>query len=145
MGAVVDGDDDPIIAGCAAVAAPRDDEEEDCLDEKTFVSGTILTQYVRRRSVEDLGFAAVLGGEAQGMHSVDANVPVPMPVPVTFAFGRGADVAGVGVGSHKHDDPMSKSLSGLGLIRVGRAPSVSAIVSGIAIPSVCDSRSRCTF
>jgi hypothetical protein len=149
----IDGDDDPLAGcGCAAVAAPRDgeweddrNEEEDSFDEKTFVSGTILTHFrvnVRRRSVEKPGFAAILE-EAQGMYSVggpDADASVPEPV--TFAFGRGGQViVGVGVGNHKCDStPMPmfkfkfKFLSGLRLVRVGGGPrAASAIVSGIAI------------
>jgi hypothetical protein len=149
----VDGDDP--LAGCAAAASrvgEWEEEPEDSFDEKTFVSGTILTHFrvnVRRRSAKDLGFAAVLG-EAQGMHSIDGpDASASVPEPVTFAFGRGTEVVGVGVGvgSHKRDSmPMFKFLlSGLGLVRVGNGrPSASAaIVNGIAILIV--SRSRCAF
>jgi hypothetical protein len=76
---------------------------------------------VRRRSVDDLGFSAVLG-EAQGMYSVDSP-DARVPESVTFAFGRGAEVVvdvGVGVGSHERDPMMFKFLSGLlRLVRVG--------------------------
>jgi hypothetical protein len=158
---VVDGDGDPLAVGVAATAAAalRDgeweedgNEEEDNFDEKTFVSGTILTYFrvnVRRRSAKDLGFAEVLG-DAQGMYSVggpDADASVPEPV--TFAFGRGEEVVGVGVGvgNHKRDSMLKfkfKFLSGLRLVRAGGGPSAaSAIVSGIAILSV--SRLRCAF
>ena len=157
MGAI-DGDDDPLAECRCAVAAPRDgereedgNEEEDSFDEKTFVNGTILTHFrvnVRRRSVEKLGFAAVLE-EAQGVYSVDgpdANASVPVPEPVTFAFGKGAEVVGVGVSNPKGDSmPMFKFLSGLRLVKVGGGPSAaSAIVSGIAILSV-SRRLMCAF
>lgn len=69
-----------------AVAGWEEDgnEEGDGLDEKTFVSGTvILTHFrlnVRRRSVDDLGLSsAVLGfGGAAGVYNVggrDVSVP----------------------------------------------------------------------
>lgn len=160
----VDADADDPLAACAA-AAPRDgereedgNEEEDSFDEKTFVSGTILTHFrvnVRRRSVEDLGFAVILG-EAQGMYSVDGpDADASVLEPVTFAFGKAAEVVsvGVGVGSHKRDStpmpmPMFKFKflsSGLRPVRVGGGPSAaSAIVSGIAILSV-SRRLGCTF
>jgi hypothetical protein len=126
-----------------ALGAAEDGNEEDSFDEKAFVSGTILAPFrvnVRRRSVEDLGFAAVLG-DAQGMYNVDGpDVDASVPEPVTFAFGSGAEVVGVGVGvgvGNHNRDPMFKFLSGLRLIRVGGGPSeASAIVSGIAILSV---------
>ena len=124
----VDGDD-TLLAG-RATAAPRDGkwdegghEGEDRFDEKTVVSGTILTHFrvnVRLRSAtEDLGFAAVLG-DAQGMHNVDGP-DASVPELVTFDSGTARGVASAQVGASESP----------------------AIVSGIAILSV--SRSRCAF
>jgi hypothetical protein len=98
---------------------------------------------VRRRSVEDLGFASVLE-EGQGMYNLDGpDADASVPEPVTFAFGKTAEVVGVrvgvGVGSHKCD---STSMP-MPMFTVG-PNAASAIVSGIAILSV-SRRLGCAF
>ena len=97
----VDGDDDT-LAVCTA--SPRNgegredgEEEGDIFDEKTFISGLILAHFrvnVSRRSVEDPGISAVLGG-AQGLCSV-GGLEASVPGPVAFAFDRDVRLVRVG-------------------------------------------------